>query len=405
MHSYGENYYYLGIFGITYYLLSSLAFSLSGHFAEDLVLWLRVLALLLCFCLSVHEVYLPKRFIIKYMPIFWYLVLTYCLPFLSMYTFLISDMSSPWMTNMMLSEALLYVLAGGFIFYTSSIIGIVVALALFYGLSSPFVQQVDNYASILIFISLVSTFAIIYLVSRQESYRAREIKAKVVYGKSMAHEVKQPIASIYMASSIFEDLLKSDKVADLSQESFETLKEISASFKRTAQKSVNTVNMLLSVLREDVSTAFDKGVHSADACVMGALNDYVLNDSERKRITVDHRNNFQFYGSLHFVKHVITNLLNNTLKYAGTNVRIEISYSDNSVHFKDYGAGMEYSKLRSVFKRLQNPDDRPSGSGVGLAFCHDVMTKMGGSIACYSEKGKYTEIVLTFPHSIVDDEH
>jgi Na+/proline symporter len=401
--SYSENYYYLGIFGITYYLVSSLAFSLSGHFAEDLMLWLRVCALLLCFCLSVHEVYLPKRFIMKYMPVFWHLVLAYCLPFLSTYTFLVSDMSSPWMTNLILSEALLYVLAGGFIFYTASVLGMLAAVLLFYGLGYPVVQQVENYASILTLISLVSTFAIIYLISKQEDYRAREIKAKVVYGKSMAHEVKQPIASIYMASSIFEDLLKHEKVTELSQENFDTLKEIANSFRRTAQKSVNTVNMLLSVLREDVSNAFDNGIHSADSCVMSAINDYVLSDAERSRITVAHDNDFRFYGSLHFVKHVITNLLNNTLKYAGTNVSVEISYSDSSIHFKDYGTGIDYSKLQSIFKRLEDPESIPSSSGVGLAFCHDVMLKMGGNIACYSEKGKYTEIVLSFPSLNVEE--
>ena len=81
---------YLGIFGLTYYLIASLAFDFDYSANEVRLLFLRGFGLFISFMLCMNEVYIPKKLRIKIMPYFWFFSLTYLLPFMGFYTFLIS---------------------------------------------------------------------------------------------------------------------------------------------------------------------------------------------------------------------------------------------------------------------------------------------------------------------------
>ncbi|MFN8911748.1 MAG: sensor histidine kinase, partial [Alphaproteobacteria bacterium] len=103
----------------------------------------------------------------------------------------------------------------------------------------------------------------------------------------------------------------------------------------------------------------------------------------------------QFHGSKHFVRHVISNLISNALKYAGPQSSIEIWYKDHELHFADNGYGIEPERVSCIF----DPFDRQGntiGTGIGLPFCRKVMESMGGSIECKSTLGKGAEFILKF---------
>ena len=63
--------------------------------------------------------------------------------------------------------------------------------------------------------------------------------------------------------------------------------------------------------------------------------------------------------------------------------------------------GIASHVLPHIFTRFYTSsteaDDASVGTGIGLAFCRDVMRVMGGSIDCTSIEYMYTEFVLTFP--------
>ncbi|MDI7065762.1 sensor histidine kinase, partial [Klebsiella pneumoniae] len=69
--------------------------------------------------------------------------------------------------------------------------------------------------------------------------------------------------------------------------------------------------------------------------------------------------------------------------------------------FRDTGVGIAPQVLPHIFTRFYTSsaeaDDASVGTGIGLAFCRDVMRAMGGSIECTSVESVYTEFVLTFP--------
>lgn len=398
MERYGEHYYYLGVFGLTYYLTSSLAFTFGKNSIQDLLISLRLGALAICFALCIHEVYLPQKLRDKYMPLIWHVSLFYCLPFLSFYTVLVSGLNAPWMINLMLSEFLLYVLAGWHVCIILSIIGLLCSLLLFAYTSYTVVLQINNYAHILVLIYGICTLSIIYLLKQKDNFYERELESRVLYGKSMAHEVKQPLSAICMSAEVFNDILTSKSSPNqISTGELELLQELSISFKRTALKGINTVNMLLSVLRQDIGKAADIKVYNIHSCVIDAMTDYMLTAKERSRINIDSTNSFNFVGSAYFFKHVITNLLSNFFKYAGHQATLKIWYHNNHLHFLDNGVGIAQENLKDIFKKFQNSEGKLEGSGIGLAFCKEVMDRIGGWIECKSKPNVYTEFILTFP--------
>jgi signal transduction histidine kinase len=88
------------------------------------------------------------------------------------------------------------------------------------------------------------------------------------------------------------------------------------------------------------------------------------------------------------VRQVYINLLANSIKFSNTRSepRIEIGYRNDGnriVYFvKDNGVGFDmkyYNKLFGVFQRLHSYEEF-SGTGIGLAIVHRIITRHGGSV-------------------------
>ena len=65
----------------------------------------------------------------------------------------------------------------------------------------------------------------------------------------------------------------------------------------------------------------------------------------------------------------------------------------NYLHFKDTGTGVKAELLPNLFDRFYTT----TGTGVGLAFCKQVINSFNGEIRCETEPNQYTEFILQFP--------
>jgi len=99
------------------------------------------------------------------------------------------------------------------------------------------------------------------------------------------------------------------------------------------------------------------------------------------------------------------NLLSNSIKFRRQEVtpKIHISHrldGDNHlISVKDNGIGIakeHQEKVFGIFERL-HAKDKYEGSGIGLATCKKIVTKMGGKIWANSENGSGTTFYLAFP--------
>ena len=103
---------------------------------------------------------------------------------------------------------------------------------------------------------------------------------------------------------------------------------------------------------------------------------------------------------------VLSNLLDNALKFSGTIGAISVSVrregGNVSVAVEDDGPGIPPAQLGQIFDpffRVRRGDQAPAGSGLGLAICRGLTGAMGGQIAAESpvRDGRGTRVTVRFP--------
>ncbi len=105
------------------------------------------------------------------------------------------------------------------------------------------------------------------------------------------------------------------------------------------------------------------------------------------------------------MEHVLTNLIDNAIKYAGDHdsIRLAARVSGGAVEFsiEDDGPGIPAKHLPRVFERFYRVDKGRSrdlgGTGLGLSIVKHLIEAHGGSVGVSSELGKGTRFWITVP--------
>jgi signal transduction histidine kinase len=103
---------------------------------------------------------------------------------------------------------------------------------------------------------------------------------------------------------------------------------------------------------------------------------------------------------------VLSNLLNNALKFSDDGDDIEVgasrgSGSEVNVWVKDAGIGIDSDEIGQIFEKYrQVSSERNSGhkgTGLGLAICKKIVEAHGGRIWAESQKGKGATVFFSLP--------
>jgi len=106
------------------------------------------------------------------------------------------------------------------------------------------------------------------------------------------------------------------------------------------------------------------------------------------------------------VERIFQNVFNNAVKFTsegGITVRVQPSPHRDSVEFEitDTGAGIEESKIDSIFEPFHQADNSMqraySGLGIGLTVARRMAELIGGKLAIASKPGVGTRVTMTFP--------
>jgi two-component system phosphate regulon sensor histidine kinase PhoR len=116
---------------------------------------------------------------------------------------------------------------------------------------------------------------------------------------------------------------------------------------------------------------------------------------------------FRAAGDAIGVDRVLTNLIDNALKYCPENVKITIEAHEVGdkiqILVKDSGPGIDNRHLPRLFERFYRVDPGRSremgGTGLGLSIVKHLVEAMGGEVLVESTPGKGSTFGFTLPRS------
>jgi two-component system sensor histidine kinase PilS (NtrC family) len=222
----------------------------------------------------------------------------------------------------------------------------------------------------------------------QEASRvSRQTKLLAELGGSLAHEIRNPLASIRGSLEVIRDAVKKREIVPfikMAMKESVRLNEIVTDFLNFAQFTPTKMNhvRINDVLNE-------------------ALLD-TLYKAKNKNISVKRRGkDFLVLADVNKLKSVFINILNNAYEVSKKGQYIEIDTSDNGregfIKIHDHGSGITKKDLKKIFDPFFTT--RRGGTGLGLAIAKNIIEAHNGMIEATSRVGKGTTFTIILPAS------
>lgn len=375
-------------------------------------LWLRLFGALIMVPIAFSAMWPVK--LKRYMPLYWHLVLIFSLPFFFSFMLLKNGISTVWIESNLVAVFIMVLLLDWVVMIVEWVLGLVIAYLVF-----SITSDVPlNHGDIWIHVPII-LFAVV--MGNISSYTTEMVRAEqervLALASSIAHELRTPLLGIRSGAAGLKNYLPTlIKGYELASEArlpvdhirkvhLDSMKGVLMRIDSETQYSNAIINVLVNNIRSSAAVSEDWDVQSMELCTRSALGRYPFADDEESCVQIEIEQDFYFFGSKLMMEHVFFNLIKNSLRHihsAGKgNIRIYISSGStfNKLTFRDTGSGIEPDVLPHIFKRFYSGDgkDGTLRTGLGLAFCNDVIKSFGGSITCQSARGEFTEFVLTFP--------
>ncbi len=223
------------------------------------------------------------------------------------------------------------------------------------------------------------------------------------FSYAMVHDMKSPLSSIIMGTHF----LHSGKVDDkpvIKEKYFNIVEE-------EAEHLLQLVNKLLTISKLENQKLFLNKQETEIAPVLRHLISTVQAKAQKPvRFSEDLRAGTLLTEEDYF-KEVLSNLIDNSVKYSGESVHIHFESWENDKYVllsvRDNGIGISKEDQKVIFDKFEraaiherNRRGGVSGFGLGLNYVDQVMKAHGGKVTVQSEKDKYTVFTLFFPKKI-----
>jgi signal transduction histidine kinase len=127
-------------------------------------------------------------------------------------------------------------------------------------------------------------------------------------------------------------------------------------------------------------------------------------DNERVALVCDAPVRLIIYGDIRMVQRMISNLLDNAVKYtpAGGHIIVAAQWGSQQsiqISIKDTGMGISTEDMLHIFERFYrcDPSRSRTGTGLGLSFARAIARAHGGDITVRSEPDKGSTFVVVLP--------
>lgn len=355
------------------------------------VVTFRVLATVFGFLLAISTTWYP--FFKKYLPLFWYFAIMFCLPFFNTYLIIIDGLSLFWIVNLTIALILGMVLLDFssfiIIFPSGAILALLCAYLLGHQITPAHVPHNIIYPSCYL-IFFVFVIAIVFFKDKEKTH-SDKIKAMKSLAGLIAHEIRTPLSTIIVQLTLLNSLNEKNDKESLKNRTQIMLNELN---------TINyTINMILDRL-QDHALNVDCKAMPISSYINSAINRYPFSDEEGDLIHINVINDFELSANEHLMSQVLFNLIQNALYQIKAAKKGEIyitAYSNRKrdiLSIKDTATGIK----KEIKERLFEPfsTSKSCGTGIGLYFCKTTLRIMNGNIRCESVYGEYTNFIIEF---------
>lgn len=226
---------------------------------------------------------------------------------------------------------------------------------------------------------------------KEESDRKNRLTTMGKMAATIAHEVRNPLASIKLFASTLAKEFQNDK------EKLEILGYIQQSVK-TANYTISnllqhTRDIKINKSKVDVAQVLEKFYKMNEPITKERGYHFVLKNLPTKFIETDEE----------FINQVLNNLFSNSLqsleKSTGDNNKITITLQEKQdrvcILFEDQGCGMSEVTKKKLFQPFYSTKDK--GIGLGMSVVKNILDKHDGKIFIESQENIGTKICLEFP--------
>ncbi|WP_215407784.1 ATP-binding response regulator [Vibrio gigantis] len=343
----------------------------------------------------------------KYLPAYYQVTVTICLPGFFFYMLLMNNWSNVWVMSFM-SAIFLHILLVHVtrVMFAQTFAAIGIATLCAWISQGYYLELTMDWTHVPIFL-FIYLFGNLFYFRNQVEHENKVSLAKS-FGAGIAHEMRNPLSGLLTSIDVMQSILPNPKSGvqkgqyALSNEEVIQLREVSDEAMEIIHSGNETIDLLLTSIDENRVSRSTFKKHSAQAVIEDAIGSFNYKRSaDKSAISLDVQNNFEFLGSDTLLKYVMYNLFKNAFHHRSPedfHIHVTMCSDEvtNQIMVTDNGSGISNDIIRRIFQDFYTTGQ--SGNyGLGLPFCKKVMRSFGGEIKCQSEVDQWTQFTMTFP--------
>jgi signal transduction histidine kinase len=212
----------------------------------------------------------------------------------------------------------------------------------------------------------------------QEAINNEKITAIGTMTSRMSHDLKNPLSVI----SISLELLQKNLGSNMDEKSKNVVKRIE-----------NSIKLITSIINDVLEFAKSSKLHKEKVSLNLLLENVISNISVPPTVQINlPENEISINCDKNKMESVFLNLISNSIQSIKDEGIITISFEDDSentiISVVDSGAGVPNNEITQIFEPLFST--KPSGTGLGLVICKNIVEQHGGQISVHNNPTTFT---------------